>query len=205
MQHYAQEYHYLLPQYKRLEEPRAFRVVFAIRPPIVAAAAAAVSAAAGIKVPGRDSANVNTGEGYELSDEQLKVSYRQVLNPKELLQWCNAWKPTAAVAADLQGLDSTAAAAGAWAQRYTHTVCVAHVFGQHGKVDVAPRAAGSSGRRSSLRRKLQELTSKVRHLLGGGPSDQTAAGSAQPCAGCDPELDPRALMTDLAVLDHAGE
>jgi hypothetical protein len=183
MQRYAQEYHYLLPQYKRLQEPKAFRVVFALRPPMIASAAAAMV----------HSSTSSTGEHLDPTEDQLAVSVRQVLNIQEVMQWCNAWKPTAA------------GAGGVVAERYTHTVCVGHVFGQHGKVEVAPRAAGSSGG-SSLRRQLREWTSKVRRLLGGGPSDPTAAaGSAQPCDGCDPELDPRALMTDLAVLDHAGE
>jgi hypothetical protein len=165
-----------------------------------------------------------------------------VLNINELLQWCNAWKPTAATAADLQGIDSeaaAAAAAGGAAQRYTHTVCVAHEFGRHGKVDVAPTTSSSSSSSSGTTSSSSSSSSsgdsthswfgfgpvRLRQLLAKGRLAQTAAASAnghadgqaahaslqqqqqqqQQWPGGDPELDPRALMTDLAVLDHAGE
>jgi hypothetical protein len=218
MQQYAQDYHYLLPQYTRLQEPGAFRVVFAIRPPVTADAVADTAAAAGLPVHGGGSCSSSSSSSNEtwqgsanqneLTAEQLAVSYRQVLNVKELLQWCNAWQPTAATAADLVGMNNTGAAGGG-AKQYTHAVCVAHEFGRHGKVDVAPRA-GTSSSSSSIRRRLLDWASKVQSLWGGGPSSTTAAAapsgeSAQPCPGCDPELDPRALMTDLAILDHAGE
>jgi hypothetical protein len=137
MQKYAQQYHSLPPQYTRLQKPGAFRVVFAVRTPADAAAGAGRS---GVVVHGSSSSSSSSssnGEGqvYDPTEDQLAVSTRQVLNIQELLQWCNAWQPTAATAADLRDIDSeaaaaaAAAAAGDGAKQYTHAVCVAHEFG----------------------------------------------------------------------------
>jgi hypothetical protein len=230
MQQYAQEYHYLLPQYTRLQEPGAFRVVFAIRPPVTADAVADTAAAAGLPVHGGGSCSSSSSSSNEtwqgsanqneLTAEQLAVSYRQVLNVKELLQWCNAWQPTAATAADLVGMNNTGAAGGG-AKQYTHAVCVAHEFGRHGKVDVAPASSSSSD--NSIGRWLKVGAARLRRLLARSRPAGRAAESAQARAnvqmayvqqqqqqrqqwpGGDSELDPRALMTDLATLDHAGE
>jgi hypothetical protein len=215
MQRYSQQYHVLpqqyhvLPQqYNRLQEPGAFRVVLAVRAP--AAAAPAVPSSGSSSSSSSSSATAMQGTlGLNPSEEQLAVSARQTLNVEELLQWCNSWQPVAAGSEDLEGVDSSSSSSSSTVTaegnrgkpRYSHTVCIAHEFGRHGKVDVPPRANSSSSSSSS-----SSWWGRLRRQLSGTqplPQQQQQQRQQQQPWG-DPKLDPRALMMDLAVLDNAG-
>jgi hypothetical protein len=157
-QYYQERFgqHSPLPRgFERLKQRRAFRVVFAVRG--LPAAAAAPGGASG-------------REWRDWSEAELAASTRQLLNLPQLLAWCNAWKPTAAAGSAALGDVSAGDTAGG-SRRYERAACVAHEFGQHGRVEAA------------------------------AATQQRRQGSA---LAADPELDPTALLTDLAVLEQAG-
>ena len=212
MQRYGQQYHVLPQQYNRLQEPGAFRVVLAVRAPAAAAAAVPSSGSSSSSSSSSSSATAMQGTlGLNPSEEQLAVSARQTLNVEELLQWCSSWQPVAAGSEDLEGVDSSSSSSSSSTvtaegnrgkPRYSHTVCIAHEFGRHGKVDIPPRANSSSSSSSSGSSWWGRLR---RQLSGTQPQQQQQQQQRQqqqPWG--DPELDPRALMMDLAVLDNAG-
>jgi hypothetical protein len=207
MQRYGQQYRMLPQQYKRLQEPGAFRVVLAVRTPAATAAAAAAGAA---QPSSSSSSSSSSGTAVEVnlsllnpSAEQLAWSTRQVLNVGELLHWCNSWKPAAAGPGELEGVEiSSSSSSSSSKRRYSHTVCIAHEFGRHGKVDIAPRASSSSnGGSSSSSSSSSSWWGRLQRRLFG---DQLQQQQQQQQPWGDPELDPRALMMDLAVLDNAG-
>jgi hypothetical protein len=228
MQRYGQQYARLPEQNSRLKEPGAFRVVFAVRAP--AAATAAAADGGGGTVSSSD-VQANPSEQQLAASTRQVINIQDLLDWCNSWQPVAA----AAADLEGVDSSSTAAAAAAAAaaeargaqKRYHHTVCVAHQFGQHGQTDGNSSSSSSSGGGgaggSSSIGWLGRATVRLRQLLSGAVSGSAATatlqqrlhppGSAdrqqqqqqQQWPWGDPDLDPRALMTDIAVMDHAGE